>query len=67
MSLKRRAETLNRKVCCREAGEDGFCPMHSKAYRNILDKFRVWEPCFERVLEAIFRGDSEKFINWSMG
>ncbi len=34
---------MNCKVCCREAGEDGFCPMHSKAYRNVLDKFRVWE------------------------
>jgi hypothetical protein len=34
---------LNCKVCCREAGEDGFCLMHSKAYRNVLDKFRVWE------------------------
>ena len=34
---------MNCKICNREAGEDGFCPMHSKAYRNVLDKFRIWE------------------------
>ncbi len=34
---------MNCKVCNREAGEDCFCPMHSKAYHNLLDKFRVWE------------------------
>jgi len=34
---------LNCKVCCRDAEEDGFCQLHSKAYINILEKFRVWE------------------------
>jgi hypothetical protein len=34
---------LNCKLCNRDASENGFCSMHSKAYRNILDKFRVWE------------------------
>ena len=34
---------MNCKVCCRDAEEDGFCQLHSKAYINILEKFRVWE------------------------
>jgi hypothetical protein len=31
------------KLCCRQAGGNGFCPLHSKAYRNIQEKFKVWE------------------------
>jgi hypothetical protein len=34
---------LNCKLCCREAGNDGFCQLHSKACSNVLKKFRVWE------------------------
>jgi hypothetical protein len=34
---------LNCKLCYREAGKDGFCQLHSKAYNNVLEKFRVWE------------------------
>jgi len=34
---------LNCKLCSREAGNDGFCQLHSKAYSNVLEKFRVWE------------------------
>lgn len=34
---------MNCKLCNRDASENGFCPVHSKAYCNILDKFRVWE------------------------
>ena len=31
------------KICSREAEENGFCQLHSKAYKNVLEKFRVWE------------------------
>jgi hypothetical protein len=31
------------KICSREAEENGFCPLHSKAYKKVLEKFRVWE------------------------
>ncbi len=31
------------RICSREAEENGFCPLHSKAYKNILEKFRVWQ------------------------
>ena len=31
------------KICVREAAENGFCPLHLKAYKNVLEKFRVWE------------------------
>ncbi len=30
------------KVCGREAKEKGFCPLHLKAYMNIVDKYDVW-------------------------
>ena len=31
------------KVCSREAQENGFCALHLKVYKNILDKFTVWK------------------------
>ena len=31
------------KICSREAEKNGFCPLHLKAYRNILVKFEVWK------------------------
>ena len=31
------------KICSREAEADGFCSLHLKAYRNIVDKFEVWK------------------------
>jgi hypothetical protein len=31
------------KICCREAQENGFCALHLKAYKNILDKFNTWK------------------------
>ena len=34
---------MNCKICCREAEENGFCQLHLKAYKNVLEKFRVWE------------------------
>jgi hypothetical protein len=34
---------VNCKICSREATESGFCPLHSKAYKNVLEKFKAWE------------------------
>ena len=31
------------KICSREAEENGFCQLHLKAYKSILDKFEVWK------------------------
>ena len=31
------------KICAREAVEDGFCILHLAAYRNVKEKFGVWE------------------------
>jgi hypothetical protein len=31
------------KLCKRDAQENGFCQLHSKAYTNVQEKFRVWE------------------------
>jgi hypothetical protein len=33
---------VNCKLCCREAEENGFCQLHSKALKNVLLKFKVW-------------------------
>ena len=30
------------KACSREAGERDFCPVHLKAYENIVEKYAVW-------------------------
>ena len=34
---------MNCRICTRDAEENGFCLLHSKAYKNVVDKFRVWE------------------------
>ena len=31
------------KICSREAEENGFCPLHSRAYENVLEKFEAWK------------------------
>ena len=30
------------KVCDREAAERDFCVVHSKAYKNIIEKYDYW-------------------------
>jgi hypothetical protein len=34
---------LKCKICRREAQENGFCPLHFRAYQNIVEKFKVWQ------------------------
>jgi hypothetical protein len=31
------------KICSREAEENGFCPLHLRAYQNVLEKFEQWK------------------------
>jgi hypothetical protein len=31
------------KICSREATKEGYCPLHWKAYENLLEKFDVWQ------------------------
>jgi hypothetical protein len=31
------------KVCDREAGEDGYCVLHRRAFANIIKKYEVWK------------------------
>jgi hypothetical protein len=38
---------MNCKLCKREAIENGFCRLHSKAYKNIVDKFKTWQEALE--------------------
>jgi hypothetical protein len=33
---------LQCKTCSREAGKKDFCPLHLKAYENILEKYAFW-------------------------
>jgi hypothetical protein len=34
---------MNCKICSRGSEENGLCQLHSKAYKNVQEKFRVWE------------------------
>jgi len=34
---------VNCKICPRVAEANGFCLLHSKAYKNVLEKFKAWE------------------------
>ena len=38
---------MNCKLCKREAEENGFCQLHSKAHKNVVEKFRVWEAALD--------------------
>ena len=37
------------KVCVREAEEAGFCSLHLRAYRNVLEKFDAWRRASDLV------------------
>ena len=30
------------KICSREVEQKGFCALHLRAYRNVVEKFEVW-------------------------
>lgn len=30
------------KACNREAGGNGYCESHMKAYENVIEKYKVW-------------------------
>ncbi len=30
------------RICSREAQAEGFCTLHLAAYRNVVEKFAVW-------------------------
>ncbi|MCL2358705.1 MAG: hypothetical protein LBH74_03765 [Nitrososphaerota archaeon] len=31
------------KICNRETEDKGFCPLHLRAYRNIVEKYAGWQ------------------------
>jgi hypothetical protein len=31
------------KICFRDSVENDFCQFHSKGFKNVHEKFRVWE------------------------
>jgi len=35
------------KACSREAGESGYCELHTKAYENIAEKYKVWQKAIQ--------------------
>ncbi|MDR0373765.1 MAG: hypothetical protein LBI79_09530 [Nitrososphaerota archaeon] len=35
--------TVKCKICSREAEASGFCSLHLMAYRNIMEKYTVWQ------------------------
>jgi hypothetical protein len=38
---------LNCKICHRKPVKDGFCPLHLKAYENIVKNYEVWKKAAE--------------------
>ncbi|HEX9862821.1 MAG TPA: hypothetical protein VGB11_06015 [Candidatus Bathyarchaeia archaeon] len=40
------------KACSREAGKKEFCPVHLKAYENIVEKYAVWRKALKISWEA---------------
>jgi len=34
-------------ICNREAGEDRYCELHTKAYESILKKYDLWKKASE--------------------
>ena len=40
------------KACSREAGEKDFCPVHLKAYENIVKKYAFWRKALKISWEA---------------
>ena len=47
------------KACDREAGKRDFCPMHLKAYDNIVKKFAFWRKGLSITWEA-YLGEIKK-------
>jgi hypothetical protein len=42
LPVEGRAEVVKCKICERNAEANGFCNLHLKAYKNIMNKFDVW-------------------------
>jgi hypothetical protein len=40
------------KACSREAIQGDFCPLHLKAYENIVEKYAVWRKALKISWEA---------------
>ena len=38
---------MNCKICSREAGENGYCELHIKAYETIVKKYELWKMALE--------------------
>jgi len=34
---------LKCKICSREAGENGYCELHMKAYESVVKKYDEWK------------------------
>jgi hypothetical protein len=40
---------VNCKACSRSAAANGFCSLHLEAYKNIIEKFALWQRATEIV------------------
>ncbi len=43
------------KACSRAAGERDFCPLHLKAYKNIVEKYAIWRKALNIPWEEYLR------------
>jgi predicted metal-binding protein len=49
VSVKRRKgkSEMKCKACNREAGESDYCESHTKAYENIVEKYKAWQKAIQ--------------------
>ena len=38
---------LKCKICGKEAVNEGYCVLHGKAYRNLIEKFETWKKALD--------------------
>ena len=43
MPGKKRENKVKCKICSREANQQGFCPLHLRAYENVVEKYTAWQ------------------------
>jgi hypothetical protein len=46
---------LKCQICSREAGENDYCELHTRAYENLIRKYDCWEKALETSWKEYLR------------
>jgi len=46
---------VNCKICNKETTQHNLCPIHTKAYENIIEKYNVWRKALNTSWEEYLR------------